>query len=140
MKYRMGALTNLVLAGVGMSTSASATTVRPQVTGAAGADLGFHDRSIVVKKIGLLLREIELHGILGKSQPCKTCKEENCGEKNFHLPGSWFVRIAAHQISLAKTTDQFGYRILEALARCLSWQKSDELRAPMDENPVQFYA
>jgi hypothetical protein len=81
-----------------------------------------------------------LHGILGKSQPGKTCKEENCGEKNFHLPGSGPYGSAAHQITLAKTTDQFGYRILDALARCLSWQKFDELRAPMDENSVQFYA
>ncbi len=60
---------------------------RRQVTGAAGADRGLYDRSIVVKKIRLLLREIELHGILGESDPRKTCNDENCGEKNFHLAG-----------------------------------------------------
>ena len=60
---------------------------RRQVTGAAGADLGLDDCSVVIKKIGLLLREIELHGILGESDPCKTCKDQNCGDKNFHLTG-----------------------------------------------------
>jgi hypothetical protein len=42
---------------------------RRQMTGAAGANLGFHDCSVVAKKISLLLREIQLHGVLGKSQP-----------------------------------------------------------------------
>jgi hypothetical protein len=66
---------------------------RRQVTGAAGADRGFYDRSVVIQKIGLLLREIELHGILGDSDPRKTCKDENCGEKNFHLAGGDSYRL-----------------------------------------------
>jgi hypothetical protein len=40
---------------------------RCQVTGTPGTYLRVHDRTIVVKKISLLLGEIELHGVLGQS-------------------------------------------------------------------------
>ena len=57
-----------------------------QVTGAAGADLGHHDRSIVIEQISFLLGEIELHRVLGDRNPGKACKNQKCGDKEFHLP------------------------------------------------------
>ena len=39
---------------------------RSQVTRAAGGNRRLHDAAVVVKEVGFLLREIELHGVLGE--------------------------------------------------------------------------
>jgi hypothetical protein len=56
-----------------------------QVTGAAGADLGHHDRSIVIKQVSFLLGEIELHRVLGDGNRGKARKNQKCGDEEFHI-------------------------------------------------------
>jgi hypothetical protein len=55
------------------------------VTRAAGADLGRHDRSIVIKQISFLLGEVELHRILGDDKRGKAHKKQKCGDQQFHI-------------------------------------------------------
>ncbi len=56
-----------------------------QVTGTAGADLGLHDRAIVIKEVSLLFRQIELYGILGQADSRQTGKQQKCESKRSHL-------------------------------------------------------
>ena len=49
-------------------------SARSQVTGAPGANRRLHDAAVVVKEVGFLLREIELHGVLGKGHARQTPK------------------------------------------------------------------
>ena len=51
---------------------------RSQVTRAPGTNRRLHDAALVVKEVGLLLREVKLHGVLGEGCSRQTPERHPC--------------------------------------------------------------
>ena len=58
---------------------------RSQVTRAPRTNRGLHDAAVVVEEVGFLLREIELHGVLGKGYSRQTPEHHAYEQKAFYV-------------------------------------------------------